>query len=111
MKQSSSAESKEGRESGAENLRRERKQLFQGNRVQLLCNTLKRSVINLNLCSWFCSLNISMKKEHGFGPRMRGQGLEVSCVNRDTLLHWQSLMFFICEMEVVDSAQWGDCTY
>ena len=74
-------------------------------------NALKRSVINLNLCSLFCSLTISVKKQHGFGQRMRGQGLEISCVNRDTLLHWQSLMFFICKMEVVDSAQWGDCTY
>ena len=70
MKQSSSAESEEGRESGVENVRRERESNFfreieYGYFVTL--NAFKRSVIYLNLCSLFCSLNISVEKEHGLG--------------------------------------------
>lgn len=64
---------KEGRESGTENLEERESNFFReinyGYFVTL--DALKRSVINLNLCSLFCSLNISMKKEHGFGQRMR----------------------------------------
>lgn len=54
---------------------------------------------------------LSEKRVWCWAKDEEGRELEVSGVNCGTSQHLQSLVFFICKMEVVVSVQRGNCTY